>query len=217
MEKEFLIVLFRNKTKKKILKKYKTLNRAKQFYQKLIDRSNNILFNKEWENAKPCNYELSLITNESLDNNIYISDELGRIIKVQLDDENYKIIKLNKLKVEEMIYDLTLKKKISFNFFIKNYVDNTSIKVIFSLNNKIVVQKEDIFNFFSLKNPDDAKRLVDTLSSYLVDQNRSDVILSKDFDASQRSYLYQLLKEKGFRKDFLYRSKTTYSHRFSKK
>jgi hypothetical protein len=143
MEKEFLIVLFRNKTKKKILKKYKTLNRAKQFYQKLIDRSNNILFNKEWENAKPCNYELSLITNESLDNNIYISDELGRNIKVQLDDENYKIIKLNKLKVEEMIYDLTLKKKISFNFFIKNYVDNTSIKVIFSLNNKIVVQKDE--------------------------------------------------------------------------
>lgn len=217
MEKEFLVVLFKNKTKKKILKKYKTLNRAKEFYEKLISNSQNIFFEKRWENALNCDYEISLMTNEKSDINVYFSDELGRNVKVELDDENYQIIKIQKFKVEELIFDCNLKKKINFDFFIKKYLDKGSIKIIFSLNNKIVVQNDDSFKFFSLKNSIESQRFIDSLSNYFLSEKRYDVILVKDFDSSQRGYLYQLLSEKGYDKKFLYRNKTTYSHRSSRK
>jgi len=40
----YVVVLFKNKKKKKIIKKFITFSRAKQFYDKLIEESNEVLF-----------------------------------------------------------------------------------------------------------------------------------------------------------------------------
>ena len=42
----FLIVLFKNKTRKKIIKKFKTSKRALDFFNKIISESDNVIFNR---------------------------------------------------------------------------------------------------------------------------------------------------------------------------
>ena len=50
---KYTVILFKNKERKKILKSFKTLERAQNFYQKSIDDSNKIIFNKGID-AKYC-------------------------------------------------------------------------------------------------------------------------------------------------------------------
>ena len=56
----YLIVLFKNKERKKIIKKFKTLNRAKDHYDSLM-KSNNVIFDRKFENGKTCVYELGFL------------------------------------------------------------------------------------------------------------------------------------------------------------
>ena len=64
----YMIVLFKNKVKKKIIKKFKTFKRAENFYKTLIDKSENIIFSKQYDNGFESNYELGLLEPKS--NNI---------------------------------------------------------------------------------------------------------------------------------------------------
>ena len=57
----YLIVLFKNKKRKKIINKFVTLDRARAFYNKKIDESKFVEFEVSVENASPCKYELALL------------------------------------------------------------------------------------------------------------------------------------------------------------
>jgi len=94
---DFLVVLFKNKEKKKIINKFKTEKRAISFFKKKIEESKSVIFNKETENGNPCSYELCLLKRKSKSTSpIYIKDEIGRQIKVELDSEDYEIYKVEK-------------------------------------------------------------------------------------------------------------------------
>ena len=111
---KYLIVLFKNKGRKKILKKFKTLERAKKFYDNSIE-TNNIEFDKRVENGKNCSFELALVETDPTDfENYFIKDSMGRQVRVKTDDEKYKIVKINEYKVEDLIYDIQKNKKITF-------------------------------------------------------------------------------------------------------
>jgi len=43
---KYLIVLFKNKKRKKILNKFKTLERANKYFNDTLKTSNNVLFSK---------------------------------------------------------------------------------------------------------------------------------------------------------------------------
>ena len=49
----YIVVLFKNKSKKKIINKFITSNKAKKFYDELIEKSNSVIFSKEFENGEP--------------------------------------------------------------------------------------------------------------------------------------------------------------------
>ena len=101
----YLIVLFKNKVKKKIIKKFKTSNRANNFYESLLDNSNNVLFNKQYENGFSFNYEIAIL--EKVSGTflpVFLKDELGRNVKVNLDDEDFSIKKITTYHTEENIY-----------------------------------------------------------------------------------------------------------------
>ena len=49
---QFLIVLFKNKLKKKIIKKFQIGKSAMNFYDKLISENENVIFEREIENAE---------------------------------------------------------------------------------------------------------------------------------------------------------------------
>jgi hypothetical protein len=210
MDFNFIIVLFKNKRKKKIINKFKTFKRAENYFNDLIESSQKIIFDKVWENATKCDYEIGLLEKNGIDQKIYTTDELGRNIKVSLEDENYKFKKISKIKMEEKIYDLQINSKISTNQLIDNYLNESGIKLISSLNNKIIVQKEDKFNIFSTKNTDESHRFIESLRTYMMQIGRYDFIFVKDVDSSQRSYLYKILEDHGYNKNMLYRTKTTY-------
>lgn len=207
---KYLIVIFKNKEKKKIIKKFKTYERAKKFLDdKLLD--NNVIFDKQIENGKVCSFEIGLLEENSNNfDSYFIKDELGRQIKVDLVDSDYKILQIQNYKIEEFIYDISKNKKISINEFISNYLKRGSIKLISKLNNKIIVQDDNNFNLFSLKSDDDCYRFTQVLQKNMIERQRGDCIIVLDTSLPQKKYLYSLLESKGISKSILYKKSTTF-------
>lgn len=207
----YIVVLFKNKSKKKIINKFVTSNKAKKFYDELIEKSNSVIFPKEFENGEPSNFELGLLT-KTVDSlfPIYTTDELGRQIKVQLEDPEWRIIKITPYKIEEELYDIQLGKKITTPELIRKYLKQEGIKMVSKLNNKIVVQKDEDVKLFSLKNEYDSHRFIETISQHFLSKNRIDTMFISDASSAQKKYLYTLLESKGIDKKVLYRKSTTH-------
>lgn len=210
----YLVVLFKNKQRKRIIKKFVTLSRAKSFYENLIEKSNEVIFEVLVENGKDCRFELGLIdTKPNQSAPIYMTDEHGRNIRIKLEDTGMSIIKMSPYRQEELIYDVEKNCKITANDLIKQYLKGDGLKMISVLNNKIVVQKDEVIKLFSLKNEQESSRFVDCLSSYFFKIKRGDCLFIKDYSSPQRKYLYSLLESNGFDKKVLYRKFTTYPSR----
>lgn len=207
----YLVVLFKDKKRKKIIKKFITLSKAKQLYQTKLKESDEVIFDVIYENGKPCDYEIGIVelSNKQLIP-VYITDEYGRNKKVKLEDDGMTLFEISKYKKEEFIYDIQLKTKISVKKFIERYLRNDEIKMISALNNKVIVQKDDDVFLFSLKNVSEANRFVDCLNQHFVKIKKSNCIFIKDFSKPQRKYLISLLANKGIDKKILYRKSTTF-------
>jgi hypothetical protein len=211
MEFNYIVVLFKNRKKQKILKKFKTLERVNQYFKNLEKKSNEILFEKQYENGYKCNYQLGLLKyGKGGVSSIYMQDYLGRNIRVEFEDPEYELIKMIDYKVEELIYDIQVKKRITLTQFIQNYLNKNGMKMISKVNNKIVVQYEEKFKLFSLKTDDDAQRFVDELSDSFISKGKMDCIFVQDWTFEQRKYLYDFLDQNGITKKVLYRHSTTF-------
>lgn len=207
----YLIVLFENKVKKKILKKYISFKKAKQYFDKCLSISDNVIFKKNISNCSEVDLEIGLVEISSKQLvPVYITDEMGRNIKVSLENEGMTLISISKYNVEESIYDTQTNSKIDTMNFIKKYLKKDNIKMISSLHNKIIIQNEEKISLFSLKNPYEASRFLDCLSSYFFKTKRSDCIFVKDVSSAQKKYLINLLSDAGYDKKILYRKFTTY-------
>jgi hypothetical protein len=207
----YIIVLFKNKKKKRIIKKFVTLSRAKKYFKQLSSDSYDVIFEVLVENGKECNFELGLIemaTNQS--SPVYITDDYGRSIKVKLEEEGMSMLEIIPYKEEELIYDVKRKTKITSQEFIKRYLRGDGLKMVSVLNNKVVLQKDEDIDLFSLKNEEECRRFVESLSNYFFKIKRGDCLFIQDCSSPQRKYLYTLLESNGFDKKVLYRKFTTY-------
>jgi hypothetical protein len=207
----YLVVLFKNKKRKRIIKKFVTLSRVKNYYNQLMNDSNEVIFEVIVENGKECKFELGLIqmsTNQSAP--VYMTDEFGRSVKVKLEDDGMSILQISPYKEEELIYDIQKKKKITTQELIKTYLRGDGLKMMSVLNNKLILQKDEEIYLFSLKSEVECSRFVDCLSSYFFKTKRGDCLFIKDYSSPQRKYLYKLLESNGFDKKVLYRKFTTY-------
>jgi hypothetical protein len=207
----YSVVLFKDKKKKKIIKEYKTLAKAQEFFNSNISKSEKIIFEKVFESGKLCEFELAIIEKtKSQMSPTYLTDQFGRNKKVKLEDENLKFIKISKIKKEEEIYDIKKSIKISFDKFIKTYMVGNEMKMLYSLNNKIVLQENLEFKIFSVKNKSDAERFLDCVSKFYYDNKKTNCLFIKDSSVAQRKYLLKLLSDAGFDKKILYRQSTTH-------
>lgn len=207
----YTIVLFKNKIKKRIIKNFKTYKNAKRLYDKMIEENKDVIFERKNENGKPCNYELGLLEKSTGELTPYfVRDDMGRQIKIQLDDPDYNLVLITPYRKEEMIFDVKNSKRISVNKFIKSYLPKSGVKLISKINHKIVVQNEGDINLFSLKDQNDCDRFINSLSEYLMNKGRIDCILVKDSSQAQKKYLYDILESNGYPKSVLYRRFTTY-------
>ena len=207
----YYIVLFKDKTKKKIIKKFSTSKKAEEFYEKLLKESKTVIFEKRYDSGKPVHYDIGLLTDgKSTSNQIYVQDEIGRNVKVKFEDDNYTAIKISSYRIEESIFDIINDKKISITEFLSLLKKDNSLKVISCLNNKIVYQNDEKINLFSLKSEDECLRFIDSLSSHIYSEGRKDCMFVSDTSTPQKKYLFNLLSENGFDKKVLYRKYTTF-------
>jgi len=181
----YLVVLFKDKNRKRIIKKFITHKKAKLFYDGLMKKSDEVIFNTEVENGKPCRYELGIVEMSS-----------RQLIPVYI-------------KKEETIYDIDKKKKITSQEFISKYLKGVGMKMISSLNNKIIVQEEEKIHLFTTKSESESQRFLDSLSLYFFKNKRADCLFVKDHSTPQKKYLYDLLESKGISKKILYRKFTS--------
>jgi len=208
----YLVVLFKNKSKKRIINKFMTSKKASDFYKNLLDENEDIIFDTKTQNGNSVKYELALL--EKKGNQlfpIYTKDEYGRNVKLEFDNDEYNIIKISEYREPELIHDYQTKNKINVNTFLSKYLSKQGVKMVSKLNNKIIVQNEEDINLFVLKSDNDALRFIESLTERFVKLKRGDCMFVNDSSAPQKKYLYNLLEEKGFNKDFLYRKETTYS------
>jgi len=210
----YIVVLFKNKKKKKIIKGYVTEKNALIKYNNLI-KNNTVEFEVLYENSEPCKYEIALLSRvDDFQIPLYKMDEIGRNNSVFLEDNNdFTIKKISNYKIEEFIHDWSTGNRISFSNFIKKYCPTKNVKVISKLHNKIVVQNDETFNLFSLKNEEDSERFLQTLESYFFKNGRNDSIFVRDESTINRKWMYDILEKNGYDRKKLYRQKTTFSKR----
>jgi hypothetical protein len=109
-----------------------------------------------------------------------------------------------------LIFDYQHKKKITVEKFIKNYLSQDGLKMISKLNNKMIVQNEELLSIFVLKTDEEVHRLFDELFEYFKNIKKYDCMFVRDLDVAQRKYLYDFLTKKGINIDYLYRKETAY-------
>ena len=209
----YIIVLFKNKQKKKIIKSYQTESTARKKFKSLSD-SKNVLFPIRYENAEKVKYEIGILTDQEMYQlPLFQVDDIGRNEEVFVNSDEYTFIDIKPYEIEEKIFDWQTNSRIDMLSLIKTYCNKRELKNIFTLNNKLVIQVEESFSLFSLKNPEDSHRLLETIEKYFRENNRKDAIFVRDTSTTQRKWLYELLESKGFDKGKLYRQNTTYSKR----
>jgi hypothetical protein len=209
--KRYLVILFKNKKKKKILNKFVSFDRAKSYYKSIIKKSEEVIFDVNYENGNASIYEVGIVEIGSVgDFPVYVTDSMGRNIKVKLDEDNMYLKEISMYRKEELIFDVDKNKKIKIDYFIKKYLIKDTLKVVSILNNKIIVQKDEDIKLFSVKNEIDASRFIECLSDYFFKNKRNDCLFVKDTSTPQRKYLFELLEKNGFDKKILYRKFTTH-------
>lgn len=206
--------MFKNKKKRRIIKGYSTENNAKNKFKKLVD-GKSIKFPVYYENAEPCTFELGLLTNQkSFQISLFTTDEIGRNNPVKVEgDSDYVFLDIQKYDLEEKIYDWQTDSRIGFDDLIKTYCKQNTLKNISTLNNKLIIQIDEVFYLFSLKNTEDSIRLLQTMEKEFMTTGRRDAIFVRDLSTTQRKWMYNLLEEYGFDRKKLYRQNTTFSKR----
>ena len=206
--------MFKNKKRKKIIKSFIRKNIAELYFKKICEQSDKVKFNVEVENSLDVTYEVGLLCkNIDTQFQLFSQDDIGRNIKVNLEDSDLQIIKIYRYRVPEKLHDWSTNKRITYDEFFKKHFTNKELKNVFTVNNKIIVQKDEQTSVYSLKNIEESKRLLMLLQDEFVSLKRADAIFVKDMDTIQRKYLYEHLEKLGIDKKRLYRQSTTFSER----
>jgi len=205
---KYKIVLFKNGERTKVFFSSNSKKSILRKYTKLIEEKKP-KFITEYISRKKVMFELSIITTESSDNTLYIKDSVGRAREIVLGDSNYTVIKMLPYWKEEKIYDHTLSKKVSFRELMSLYLEENVFKQVFTLNNKVIIQKDELFNVFSLKTVSDALRLLTVIEVEFLNNQRYDCLFVVDTETIQRKQLYNLLESAGYDRGFL-RKQYTY-------
>ena len=207
MLKKYKIILLKNSIPKKTLFTSNIKRTTHYKFHKFLS-SKKPLFYRKYVKRKFCQFELAIFSKESDNSSVYRKDSMGKNVKVDIDIPNYYIMELSPYWVEEFIYDHQIKSRISLDDLINTYLPKKNFKQVFSLNNKLIVQTDDNFKIFSLKNIDDCARLLGIIKEIFINSGRVDCLFVPDSSTVQRKQLYELLENYGFDRKFLYKQYT---------
>ena len=207
MLKKYKIILIKNSVPKKTLFTSNVKRTTQHKFHRFLSLKKP-LFSRKYVKRKFCQFELAIFSKENNHKKVYRKDELGRNVEVNIHIDNYYLMELVPYWVEELIYDHLQKTRIPIDDVIKTYLSNKKFKQVFTLNNKLVIQTDDDFKIFSLKNVDDCSRLLNIIKQLFIDSGRTDCLFVPDSSIVQRKQLYKLLESYGFDRKFLYKQYT---------
>ena len=205
---KYKIVLFKNGERNKVFFSSNSKKSILEKYNKIL-KEKKPKFIIEYICRKKVMFELSVVTTEVTSESLYMKDSIGRTKQVTLGESQYNFIKILPYWKEERIYDHTLKTKIPFSELFDTYLGESEFKQVFTLNNKLVIQKDDNFNLFSLKTVSDALRLINIIEIEFLNSGRYDCLFVTDTNTVQRKELYDMLEKNGYKRGFL-RKQFTY-------
>jgi len=205
----FLVVLFKNKSRQKIIKKFIGKDNCYKFYNKFISNQN-IYFPVEFENGKECKFEIAVLELGGKLSSTIHRDEYGRNIDHKIEGTDYMIVKIQNFKYEERVYDVAQKNKVSLLDIVNQFAKVKELKSVFKINNKIVLQFDDTIKLYSCKTDYESKRFLDELQRYCLENKKTDYLISYSDDVAHKKELYKLLVDKGFDIKMLYRRSTTH-------
>jgi len=204
-DKKYIIVLFSNKKKRRVLFKSNNFKNTRKKYNALLSE-NQVLFPQLHRNKKKVNYELALVTTIDVDvPDIFFKDILGRNQKAEFTSGLYSFIELNPYQVEEKVWDFQNDTYVNAEFIYDKMKRGQSFKQVFTLNNKLFIQKDEDIIGYGLKNIEDCHRLFKILQRKAIDDNHGNLMFVIDFSTAQRKDLYELLQKNGFPKESLYK------------
>jgi hypothetical protein len=204
-DKKYIIVLFSNKKKRRVLFKSNNFKNTRKKYNALLSE-NQVLFPQLHRNKKKVNYELALVTTIDVDvPDIFFKDILGRNQKAEFTSGLYSFIELNPYQVEEKVWDFQNDTYVDAEFIYDKMKRGQSFKQVFTLNNKLFIQKDEDIIGYGLKNIEDCHRLFKILQNKAIEDNHGNLMFVIDFSTAQRKDLYELLQKNGFPKESLYK------------
>jgi hypothetical protein len=205
---KYQIVIFNNKSKKRVIAASNIYNNIIKKYNKITTKSN-VIFSTKYNKKKECLFEIAVVCIGKCKSKVlHRRDELGRLIEITTKNKKYHILKIRDFELEEKIYDHQQKKRIYFQELFGKYLSSTNIIQMYSLNNKIIIQNMEEFALFSLKNIGEARRFIEVVQGYFVQLHKSNCLFSKDLSTPQRKEIYNLLESKGFERSLLYKHYT---------
>jgi hypothetical protein len=204
---KYFIVLFCNKKRKKILYRCMKRTTITEYWQEFKTKARPSFVKIQGGKRKRENvYELALIyPHNRWVTSVYVKDSLGRNVEAKIEGNKFRIKEIIPYWEEELIYDYQIRKRIRYHELLNQILPVSEIAQIFTLNNKVILQVEDNIKLFSNKNPTDAERLFEIIKSDLLGKKRSNFIFIRDVTTYQRKLLYDMLVQKGFKREELSR------------
>jgi hypothetical protein len=207
MLKKYKIILIKNSVPKKTLFTSNVKRTTYHKFHKFLS-TKQPLFTRKYVKRKFCQFELAIFSKENNNEKFYKKDELGRNLEVSIPLDSYHLMELSPYWVEELIYDHHKKSRVPLDDILKTYLPKKDFKQVFTLNNKLIIQNEDDFKVFSLKNVEDCSRLLNVIKNIFIENGRMDCLFVPDSSTVQRKQLYRLLENYGFSRKFLYKQYT---------
>ena len=140
MLKKYKIILIKNSVPKKTLFTSNVKRTTYHKFHKFLN-TKQPLFTRKYVKRKFCQFELGIFSTEDNQNAVYRKDNVGRNIQVVDTVQNYHIMELSPHWVEELIYDHQNKSRVSFDFLVDNYLPKKDFKQVFTINNKLIVER----------------------------------------------------------------------------
>lgn len=207
MKWKYMIILFTNKKKEKIVYKCMQRTTVYEYWREFrTQRKPRFVKQQGGRRREEKLYELALVfPNNRWATATYVKDSLGRNQEAIIDNNKYRIKEIIPYWREELVYDYQQKKRIRYHEVLEQLMSVTEIGQIFSLNKSLFLQVDDEIKMFSNKNLNDSERLFELIKEDLLIKKKTNFIFVKDITTYQRKQLYNLLESKGINRRMLFK------------
>ena len=207
MKWKYMIILFANKKKDKIVYKCMQRTTVYEYWREFrTQRKPRFVKLQGGRRREEKLYELALVfPNNRWATATYVKDSLGRNQEAIIDNNKYRIKEIIPYWKEELVYDFQQKKRIRYHEVLEQFMPVTEIGQVFSLNKNLFLQVDDEIKMFSNKNLNDSERLFELIKEDLLAKKKTNFIFVKDVTTYQRKQLYNLLESKGINRRMLFK------------